>query len=167
VNFLGAYDEMKRICGFCPCCGELFRLSEVSLYTREAPPRTPFDRVDEARDHLDHAIERFDDQEAEIREAAKRRGQAQARKHLKRIAPFFVGRRIDPQDVKVIFSPVNYVVFRGLARDSPTAIELIDGEPITREHEKVQNSIERTIKAGNMEWHTLRIDADGRVAREE
>jgi len=58
---------------------------------------------------------------------------------------------------------VNYVVFRALARDSPTAIEVFDGGPITREHERVQDSIEPTIKAGNMEWHTLRLDADGRV----
>jgi predicted Holliday junction resolvase-like endonuclease len=162
-NLVNSFQEMKRIHGFCPCCGELFRLSDATLFTREAPPKTPFDRVADAQDRLARAIEQFEEREHEIRMAATQRGQRAARKRLKRIAPFFVERRIVPQDVKVIFSPVNYVVFQGMTDGEPKSIDLIDGPAASSSHEKAQKSIERAIQKGNLEWQTFHIDREGRV----
>jgi predicted Holliday junction resolvase-like endonuclease len=166
ANLVGAFQEMKRLHGFCPCCGEPFRLSAATLFTKGAPPRTAFDKVDAEQQKLNEAIERFDEKEEAIREKARQLGQAQARKRLKKIATTFTTRRIDPQDVKVLFDPVDYIVFRGLNGNGVTGIELIDRPAETSRREKVQESIRKTIKQGNVEWQTFRIDADGRIARD-
>ena len=40
MNVLTVFTEMKAIYGFCPCCDELFRLSDATIYTKLPPPRT-------------------------------------------------------------------------------------------------------------------------------
>lgn len=166
MNWVAAFQEMKRLYGFCPCCGELFRLSEATLFTADPPPKTEFDNIEDQRRRLKRAIEKFDERKAMIREAAVQKGQREAKKRLKKIVPFFIARRIDPQDVKVIFNPVNYVVFRGLNSTGVKAVELVDSPAETKSHERVHQSIAAALKAGNIEWATLRIEDGGQVIRE-
>ena len=75
MKLVSAFQEMKRIYGFCPCCGELFRLSDAELFTKGAPPRTPFDRVADALERIERRAERFGEREAELRAAEVRAGQ--------------------------------------------------------------------------------------------
>lgn len=166
MNLVEVLNEMKRIYVICPCCGEPFRLSETTLYTKTAPPKTVFEEMDDARLRLERRIEKFDENEAAIREEARRLGQLEARRRLRVIAPFFVARKIDPQDVKLLFHPVEYVVFRGMQTDRCGSVDFIDHPPTNRERERIQRSLDSTIKAGNLEWQTFRIDDDGRVMRD-
>ena len=167
MNFVQAFQEMKRIHGFCPCCGDVFRLSDATIFTKGAPPSTPFDKVDQEQAKVQRAVDRFDEREQEIREHATALGQKAARKKLKCIAGYFVERGVDPQDVKTLFHPVDYVVFRGLNGKKVTGIELVDRPPVTGAREKLQKTIRGALKAGNVEWRTWRIDADaGRVEEE-
>lgn len=150
-----------------PGCGELFRLSDAELFTKGATPRTVFDRVADEFEKLARRGERFDEQEAGLREAAVRAGQRQATRKLKAIAPFFSGRGVNPQDVKVLFDPIEYVVFRGLNTDSGVkAIELVDRAPDSTRREKVQESLRKVIAEGAVEWGTYRIDLEGRIERD-
>ena len=80
MNVVAFLQESNRILGICHCCGELFRLSEAQFFTKQAPPRTPFDQVDDERRKLDAAIERYDSKEAGLREKALAKGQAAARR---------------------------------------------------------------------------------------
>lgn len=164
MKVLAFYQEAKRIYGICPCCGELFRLSEATLFTKEPPPRTEFDAVDEARRKLERAIEKFDEKEQALRDKALAVGQKAARKRLKRIAGPFVRRKIDPQDVKVLFDPVEFVAFRGMCDGEVKAVSLIDRPAGNKDRERVQESVSRTVEKGNYEWKELRIDGEGRVA---
>ena len=166
MNVVQTFQEMKRIHGVCPCCSYVFRLSEAELFTRERPPKTEFDKVRDARERLEQHEEEFKQQLALLRQAATKKGWREARRRLRRIAPAFVGRGIDPQDVKVVFHPVEYVAFRGLTHGEPKAIEFIDREADSAERERLQASIERAIRAGNLEWHTYRVDTDGSVRPE-
>lgn len=166
MNWVAAFQEMKRLYGFCPCCGELFRLSEATLFTADPPPTTEFDKIEDRRRRLERANEKFDEQEGQIRAAAVQKGQQEAKKRLKKIAPFFIARRIDPQDVKVIFNPVNYVVFRGLNSNGVRTVELVDSPAETKAHERIHQSIAAALRAGNVEWATLRIEDGGQVVRE-
>jgi predicted Holliday junction resolvase-like endonuclease len=166
MNVVAAFQEMKRIFGVCPCCGEVFRLSDATVFTRDPPPKTEFDRLREARERFERQEEKFHEEIASLREKATRKGWLQARNRLRRIAPAFVGRGIDPQDVKVIFDPVEYVVFRGLNNKNTEAIKFVDREPNSSRRERVLNSIKRVIRSGNLEWHTYRVNEDGTVTRE-
>lgn len=167
MKLVAAFQEMKRIYGFCPCCGGVFRLSEAELFTKGAPPRTAFDRVADELEKVARRAENFDEQEAALRSAAVRAGQRQATRKLKAIAPFFSGRGVDPQDVKVLFDPVEYVVFRGLNADCGVkAIEFVDRAPDSTRREQVQESLRKVIAKGAVEWGTYRIDLDGRIERD-
>lgn len=166
MNLLAAFSEFKRIYGICPRCGELFRLSEATLFTKAPPPKTAFDSLEEARDRHERAVERFEEREERIREEGRRKGQVAARRRLRSVARFFVSRRIDPNDVKVIFHPIDYLVFGGLRRALCSSIQLVDRLPFESRREMLQTSISQALKAGNMEWRTLRIADDG-VVKEE
>ena len=157
------FRESKRIHGFCPCCGDVFRLSEVAVFTRGLPPKTPFDRIEDAQARVDAARERFAEQQVGLRDEARRRGQAVARARVNEIAPFFTKHRIDVQDVKALFDPVRYVHFRGLNGAGVRAIELIDQPARSHAHERRQASIGRAVQAGNVAWKTLRVAPDGTV----
>lgn len=157
-------NELKRIYVICPCCGEPFRLSETTLYTRAAPPKTVFEQMEDARLRLERRIEKFDADEEEIRDEAKRLGQLEARRRLREIAPFFVARRIDPHDVKLLFHPVEYIVFRGMQTDRCASVDFIDHPATNQERERIHRSLDSAIRAGNLEWQTFRIAEDGHVA---
>ncbi|MCC7137118.1 MAG: hypothetical protein IT460_01665 [Planctomycetes bacterium] len=161
------FQEMKRIHGFCPCCSGIFRLSDIQIFTKGAPPQTPFDRSAAERAKLDASIARFDEREDRVRESARALGQAAARRRLRKIAGAFAARRVDPQDVKILFDPVDYVAFRGLNGNGVSAVEFIDRPAATRQREKVQRSLASALRKGNVEWRLLRIGGDGVVAQDE
>jgi predicted Holliday junction resolvase-like endonuclease len=76
-------------------------------------------------------------------------------------AVLFTG--VNPEDIKVLFHPVEYVAFRGLGRNNCTSVEFLAYPPTSQERETIQTSIRRAIDAGNIEWQTLRIEDTGRV----
>lgn len=165
-DFLAFFEETKEIYGFCPCCDDLFRLSDVTLYTKNPPPQTPFDRIQEEQLRLDDQIQRFEERESGIRQKSKMRGQEAAKGHLKKILPFFFGQKINLNDVKVLFDPVKYVLFKGLNDANCSSVEFVDHPAESKEKELIHKSLDRTIRAGNLEWHTFRIDDDGRCVKE-
>lgn len=106
---------------------------------------------------------KYDEKEQALREKALAAGQKAARKRLKRIAGPFVRRKIDPQDVKVLFDPIEFVAFRGMCDGGVKAVSLIDRPAANKERQKVQDSVSRAVEKGNYEWQELRIDGEGRV----
>ena len=163
ANLVDVFQDFKSIYGFCPRCDALVRLNDVTLYHDSAPPRTPFDDLDSQREQLARSEERFQGAMEELRERARRRGRLEMERRLRRLISFFKGHRIDLHDLKLLFHPVDYVVFRGMSKDTCSAVHFLDCEPASRTHEILQRSIEKTISAGNVSWITMRISEDGRV----
>lgn len=158
------FHDFQKIFGFCPCCGEPFRLSEATLFHRSPPPRTPWDVLEEEREKLARAEERLFGDEERLREMAQKEGRKEMERRLRSLTSFFRRQRIAVRDVKLLFHPVDYVAFRGLSEGSCSAVEFIDREPVSSAHDELQRSIEQSIRAGNFEWITLRIEDDGRVS---
>jgi predicted Holliday junction resolvase-like endonuclease len=88
-----------------------------------------------------------------------------AKKLLKKIDPVFSGAGYDPQDVKVIFDPVTYVVFNGMSRRKLRDILLLAKPPENIATERLHSSIQGAIQKGNLEFKTLRVDDEGTVAQ--
>lgn len=166
MNPVQFFQETKRILGVCPCCGEAFRLSDATIYTKEPPPRTPFDELESAKDKLAKAVERFDEQEEALKEKARAKGQAAAQKRLKTFSAPFLRRKLNPQDVKALFDPIEFVGFRGMTDGEVKSVVLLDRPADSKAREKVQGSLEKAVKAGNYGWKLLRIGDDGRVVEE-
>jgi len=167
MSLTEAFREFGRIYGICPCCGELFRLSDAHVFAPTRPPKSPFDEVADRWQHFELQVERFETREGRIRAQARLAGQRAARRRLRDIVPFFLKRRVNPNDVKVLFSPLHYVAFRGMTDGECKSVEFIDEPARTKVQGALQESVYRTITAGNLEWCTLRIGEDGIVTMEK
>ena len=82
------------------------------------------------------------------------------------MAPVFSGSGIDPQDVKVISDPVQYVVFDGMNGKGLRRVVLVAAELRSCAQEKAVESIGRTTRKSHTEFASLRVTGDGAVERE-
>ena len=86
----------------------------------------------------------------------------QAKRKLRKIDPTFSGSNTDPQDVKVLFDPVEYIVFRGLNSERGVQlVEFVSRSPENRAQEVTVKSIDRTIRNGSIGVETLHMQDDG------
>lgn len=163
-------EGVQEILVICPCCGDIFRLVDGKLVFPKKPPKAceylslvglenKFARED---DLLSSSEFEFDEALNAQRHQLTDQGRKQAKQSLKEIDPIFSGAGVDPQDVKVIFDPVEYVVFHGLASESGVQfIEFISRSPNSKRQEALIESISKTIKNGDVEFETLRMRNDG------
>jgi predicted Holliday junction resolvase-like endonuclease len=163
-------DGVQEVLAICPCCGEIFRLVEGRFTFPKTRPKTCDyldlialeGKVSDEEGRLCSAEERFDEKLQAQRQQCVDVGRKQAKKKLKKIDPTFSGRDIDPQDVKVIFHPVEYLIFHGLNSASGLDfVEFVSRRPESGLQETIVKSIDNTIEAGNVEFETLHMRDDG------
>lgn len=163
-------DGIQEILAICPCCEEIFRLVEGKFIFPQKRPKTceyleliAFEgKLSDEKDRLASAEERFEEKLEEQREQLSEQGRRQAKKKLKKIDPTFSAKDINPQDVKVIFDPVEYLVFHGLnSEDGVDFVEFISRAPDSKTQEAIVKSIDRTIRDGDVEFETLHMRDDG------
>lgn len=83
---------------------------------------------------------------------------------LKSVSPVFAKQRLNPQDVKVIFHPVDYVAFDGMnLKDRVDRVLFFDRIHKSQLHRRTQDSLQDTIDAEKYEWVTIRTDENGGV----
>ena len=163
MNLVSVFQDFKRIYGFCPCCHERFRLSDIVLFTRQAPPRTDFDNLDTERKTMENKKRRLEAQRAILKEKACVDGRIAAQKRLQRFQSFFSRQRLNLKDVRVLFDPVDYLAFRGLGDGVCKELMFIDREPDSSGRERLHKSMRHAIDSGNLEWKTIRIADNGSI----
>lgn len=163
-------DGIQEVLAICPCCGEIFRLVEGKFIFPQKRPRTSEysalvsfeNKLASEDERLSASEERFETRLDEQRAALVAIGQKKAKKKLKKIDPTFSGRNIDPQDVKVIFDPVEYVIFHGLSSEAGVnSVEFVSRPPESKTQEGTVKSIDKSIRSGNVEFETLHMNNDG------
>jgi predicted Holliday junction resolvase-like endonuclease len=102
--------------------------------------------------------------EWKLRERAAKAGLRAAKRVLRKIDPVFSGSGYDPQDVKMMFDPVTYIVFDGMAQGEVTEIQLLATPPQSQAAALMQKTIDQAIRSGNVEFRTLRVGPEGRVS---
>jgi predicted Holliday junction resolvase-like endonuclease len=157
------YRVQRNIFGICPKSGEIFRLSGCKVFLKTRPKRDWRDELDDESDLLDREEQRLNEREDKWREAARRKGREQARKLVQRIDPVFTPRKLNPDDAKVLFHPVDYIVFNGMKANSLRNLLLLDRTAADRDRRKLQHSVEAAISRGHYEWTTFLVDTDGTV----
>jgi hypothetical protein len=91
-----------------------------------------------------------------------------AQKAVWRIDPIFTPRRLNPDDAKIIFHPIDYVVFNGMkGGERMRSVILLDREGATADQRRLQKSIEKTVERGRLAWQTLRVGDDGTITSEQ
>lgn len=161
---------MQELLGICPCCGEIFRLVEAKFSFPQSAPRSCDylemakleDRVSREDERVSNAEERFAVKLKMQKAGYVQAGRKRAKQKLKKIDPTFSGNDIDPQDVKVIFNPVEYIIFHGLNSEHGTrSVEFVSRKPENRADEKLARSMDHVIRNGNIEFETLHMKDDG------
>lgn len=163
-------DGIQEVLAICPCCGEIFRLVEAKFIFPQKRPKTCEywelvaleNRVADQEDRLASAEERFSEKLERQREQLIQQGRQLAKRKLKKIDPTFSAKDIDPQDVKVIFDPVEYIIFHGLnSGDGVDFVEFVSRIPDSKAQETIVKSIDKTIRTGDVEFETLHMKDDG------
>jgi predicted Holliday junction resolvase-like endonuclease len=158
------FEELNQILLICPSCEEVIYLSEARPFLSGKQLHSEIDEIRAAELKLERAETRLSELEDSLRSIAAEAGRRAAKKLLKRIDPSFSGAGYDPQDVKVVFDPVTYLVFDGMAKAKLNEVILIAAEPQNKQSEDLQRSIEKTIKNGNYEFKVLQVGDDGKIS---
>jgi predicted Holliday junction resolvase-like endonuclease len=163
-------DGIQEVLAICPCCGEIFRLVEGKFIFPQKRPKTCEyleitaleKRLNDQDNRLFSAEERFNDRLEIKRENLIEQGRQVAKKKLRKIDPTFSAKNIDPQDVKVIFNPVEYIIFHGLnSEEGVKLIEFISRSPDSKEQEIIVEAIDKVIRQGYVDFETLHMKDDG------
>jgi len=166
-DILFFFAAQRNIFGICPRSGELFRLSDCKVYLKGKPRKDWMDNLDSVGRKLDLADEKLDQKEESMREKARKKGRRLADLAIRRIDSVFTPRHLNPDDAKVIFHPVDYIVFCGMKGDGPIKrIVLLDRIPKSSEHRRVQESIATALDKKRCEWKTIRVHRDGKISEE-
>jgi predicted Holliday junction resolvase-like endonuclease len=161
VRFFGL---QRQIFGICPNCGDFFRLSDCKIFIRKRPAPDWMDKITLQENRLTELEEKLEEKKGELQEKARGKGRRLAQKAIKKIDPVFAPRKLNADDAKVIFHPIDYIVFKGMKdNDSIKGILLLDRQAKDGNHRAIQRSIEKVVEHENYEWQTLRVQEDGRI----
>jgi predicted Holliday junction resolvase-like endonuclease len=165
-NDLIKYFQIQRqIFGVCPHTGSVFRLSDCQLYVKNKPTPDWMQKIEASQERIDKASAKLDDREDEIREKARIAGRKEADQIIKKIDKIFHPLKLNPDESKVIFHPVDFIVFNGMK--SSQLKNLIFLDKANGNHDKrLQQSIKKTIEKGCYEWVTLRVADNGSIIQE-
>lgn len=166
------YSSLRQIFGVCPECEDIFRLSDCKLYQKkkEKPSIDWKEKIDNEIFRLENLEKKLQEKIELAREAAREIGRKEANKQIKKIDQIFNPIRLNPNDAKVIFHPIDFIVFNGMNNNlSNTGIKdivLLDKNNKKGEYIGIQNSIEVVVQKGNYEWLTLRVESNGEIIEE-
>jgi predicted Holliday junction resolvase-like endonuclease len=125
------------------------------------------DSLDAEAARLELLAEKLEERRQDLQELARKKGRIAARKIVKKIDSVFTPRGLNPDDAKVLFHPIDYIVFDGMKNtEEVKRIVFLDRISPSKKHIKLQRSIERAIEREKFEWITLRVDEDGSIREE-
>jgi predicted Holliday junction resolvase-like endonuclease len=164
------YSALRDIFVFCPACGQPHRLSDCKLFQKTKPVADWKDKLDRDLALLERAETTLLEKIELAKEASRHLGRKAADKAIRKIDPIFAPLKLNCNDSKVIFHPVDFIVFHGMNdRDKlngVTEIILLDNSNKSSEELAIQKSIEKVVQRGHYEWVTLRVEENGQIKPE-
>jgi len=158
------FTLQRQIFGICPKCNEFFRLSDCRVFMKKKPTPDWMDGIEQEEERLLRLEEKLEKKEEGLREKAREKGRILAQKAVRKVDPIFHPRRLNPDDSKVIFHPIDYIVFNGMKDGSSMKnIVLLDRETKEGNHRAIQKSLERVVEKESYEWQTLRVQENGKI----
>ena len=154
-QLLKFFQLQRQIFGVCPHTGNVFRLSDCHIYVKKKPEPDWLQQIESAQVRINNATERLDEKEEAIRDKARIAGRNEATKMVRKIDKIFHPLKLNPDDSKVIFHPVDYIVFNGMKTGQIKNLILMDKSKRTAD-KRLQQSIQKVIEKKNYEWITLR-----------
>lgn len=180
------FKDLNFIFCVCPCCGQISSLSEANvkigrtrvpvpkyevIMEKQASVEAESDRSELLNGRYQDRLESFEmrlealaDIEPQIVNKVRHEGRRQAMAKIRKMDKIFHGRKIDPRDVRLIFSPIDFVCFNGMTEKKDIeSIHFLTRKPKAKHDENVVNSIGKAIKNGNVDFVLAHIDESGKV----
>ncbi|MBX7261662.1 MAG: hypothetical protein K1X26_08435 [Chitinophagales bacterium] len=164
-QLLKFFQLQRQIFGVCPHTGNVFRLSDCHIYVKKKPEPDWLQQIEAAQTKISKAEEKLDEKEETIREKARIAGRSEATKMVRKIDKIFHPLKLNPDDSKVIFHPVDYIVFNGMKTGQMKNLILMDKAKGAKD-KRLQQSIQKVIEKKNYEWITLRVEENGNIKQE-
>lgn len=164
-QLLKFFQLQRQIFGVCPHTGNVFRLSDCHIYVKKKPEPDWLQQIEAAQTKISKAEEKLDEKEETIREKARIAGRSEATKLVRKIDKIFHPLKLNPDDSKVIFHPVDYIVFNGMKTGQMKNLILMDKAKGATD-KRLQQSIQKVIEKKNYEWITLRVEENGNIKQE-
>lgn len=157
---------------FCNCeeCGAVFRLSDTEIIADDKSQPDWLSSIDKKIELLEIKIERAEDsyraKAEKIIDRERKNIERKTSRQVSNLVPNFNKIKLNMRDVKTIGYPVKFVSFDGKDLGMVKRIRFVDFEPVDRITERLFGSIDKSLKRGNVEWITIRVQDDGSVVRE-
>jgi predicted Holliday junction resolvase-like endonuclease len=164
-QLLKFFQLQRQIFGVCPHTGNVFRLSDCHIYVKKKPEPDWLQQIEAAQLKISNAEEKLDEKEEGIREKARIAGRSEATKMVRKIDKIFHPLKLNPDDSKVIFHPVDFIVFNGMKTGAMKNLILMDKAKGTTD-KRLQQSIQKVVEKKNYEWITLRVEENGNIKQE-
>lgn len=164
---LSVFDDIRSVLCLCPKCEEIMRASELRMYLRNAAPRTWLDEYEKKEADIESAEEKFEAEVSEIKNKAKERGTALAKKKAKeRMSGGLARAKFDPYDIKAILHPVEFAVFDGMKGGELKNIVLASRKTDNPRMDALHKATRDAIESGRYDWKLMRVDSKGDVSVE-
>jgi len=168
MSLFEEYQLFRRVLCVCPYCNKLTRVSDLRLKAKGPAPKTWLDEYetkDQAQTEKEGA---FKEEEARLREEAREKGRKASEKAFyKAICPSLKKLKLDPFDVKPIFHPIDFVVFKGMNNQGTVSDVML----LTREHDcpsikPIRDQIRKAVAQNKYDWQVARIEETGNIVME-
>ena len=156
----------KTFC-YCKYCENVFRLSDAEINSVSKTSPDWLSKINNTIYSLEEKLSKAELAYSGKREllVAKERQAAESMstKQLKKIIPHFSKVKFNSRDIKTIGFPIKFISFDGKDSGSIKKIRFLDFIPHSVNHEKILNSLSKTISLGRYLWVTLRINDHGQI----
>ncbi len=169
---LNFYSSLRQIFGVCPYCVNIIRISDCKLYQKQKPVVDWKEKVDSEIERLEIVEEKLLEKIASAKQSARDAGKKNANKVIRKIDQIFHPLGLNCNDCKVIFHPVDFIVFKGMNNENKQdctikEVLLLDKNNKSGQYLTIQKSIEKAVQTKSYEWLTLRVENSGNIIEEE
>jgi predicted Holliday junction resolvase-like endonuclease len=156
---------------FCNCkqCGTVYRLSDSDCWEYDEDIDTANDILEKIQvelKNLEAKESKLREKLSETKSKATIDGRLAADEHIGRIDTLFKPLGLNPNDAKVHFHPVDFVVFNGMNDPVEPKIKNIVLLDSKQNVGKLQDSIRKCIEEEQYEFLTIKIKEDGTITTE-
>lgn len=161
-DFAAFLGDGRHIFCICPECGETHRLTDLEISKKGKQTKDFLDKFEDSMAKLEDKRTQLEARARELQDDARRRAVRRVLPQLLRQAvPGLYRRGINPQDVRTLIHPVEFVAFEGMSSDDGVhQVTFLNMGPATQETQ----SLQRAIEDHSLDWATLRVSDDGSVS---
>lgn len=164
TSFLELYNAMRRTLGVCPCCGELFRLSDIRISYRRSAKADWLEVLDAKNARLQKREESIRTREKKLKEVQAEKGRREMPELVRKAAPIVARLGFHPQEIKSIFHPIDLIAFDGMRSEGKVQrVVMLDAETTDVERTRLQNQISKAVERGEYHWETVNVGDDGAI----